>query len=86
MTAVARRPDAITRSDPGLCVVEGDVLTPSVRDPVSGADALLSALGTRELRQPATVYSEGTSTVLAAMREAGVRRFIGRYRTAIEGI
>lgn len=76
--AVARRPDAIAPTDPRLRVVLGDVLDPaSLHDAVVGADAVLSALGSRQANRPTEVYSAGTASVLAAMRDAGVRRFVG---------
>lgn len=78
VTAVARRPAAVAPAGPRLRVVPGDVLVPaSLGDGVAGSDAVLSALGVRRMRHPTTVYSAGTANVLAAMREAGVRRFVG---------
>lgn len=78
VTTVARRPEAVRPGHPQLRTVAGDVLGPApLREPVAGADAVLSALGSRGVRQPTTVYSAGTAAILTAMREAGVRRFIG---------
>ena len=78
VTAVARRPGAVAPADPRLRVVAGDVLDPaSLRGGVVGADAVLSALGSRRMNRPTTVYSAGTAAILAAMREADVRRFVG---------
>ena len=76
--AVARRPEAVPLADPRLRVVYGDVLNPaSLHDGIVGADAVLSALGSRRMSRPTKVYSAGTAAVLAAMRDAGVRRFVG---------
>ena len=59
-------------------MVPGDVLVPvSLSDGVAGSDAVLSAIGVRRMGRPTTVYSAGTANVLAAMRDAGVRRFVG---------
>jgi putative NADH-flavin reductase len=78
VTAVARRPTALTINDPHLTVVAGDVLAPaSMRPGVDSADAVLSTLGSRPLSQPTTVYSAGTATILDAMSDAGVHRFVG---------
>lgn len=78
VTTVVRRPDAVAPTDPHLRVVYGDVQDPaSLREGVVGADAVLSALGSRQMSRPTKVYSAGTAAVLAAMREAGVRRFVG---------
>jgi putative NADH-flavin reductase len=78
VTAVVRHPDAMRVADRRLRVIRGDVLQPASLSPgVAGAGAVLSALGSRTLRRPTTVYSAGTAAVLGAMREAGVRRFVG---------
>ncbi|MGH3549901.1 MAG: NAD(P)-dependent oxidoreductase [Pseudonocardiaceae bacterium] len=78
VTAVARCPEAVQESHPRLRVVAGDVLQPaSLPAAIAGTEVVLSALGSRAMREPTTVYSAGTAAVLAAMGEAGVRRFIG---------
>ena len=85
VTAVARRPEAVAPTDPRLRVVAGDVLDPaSLRDGVVGADAVLSALGSRRMNRPTTVYSAGTAAILAAMRHGGVRRFVGVTAIPVE--
>ena len=78
VTTVARSPEAVALTDPHLRVVRGDVLDPaSLGEGIVGADAVLSALGSRQANRPTTVYSTGTAAVLDAMRETGVRRFLG---------
>lgn len=77
VVAVARRPDAVPITDARLRVVHGDVTNPATLRGISGADAVLSAVGSGTSRQPTTVYSAGTAAVLAAMREAGIRLFVG---------
>jgi nucleoside-diphosphate-sugar epimerase len=52
--------------------------------PVDGADVVLSTLGVPFTRQPVTLYSRGTATVLAAMRRAGVRRLVVVSSSATE--
>jgi putative NADH-flavin reductase len=87
---VARNPAALadletrsaapSRPGPGnatLTVRAGDVLEPdTLAGSVDGADAVLSALGSRAGRTPTTVYSAGTAHVLDAMRAAGVQRLV----------
>src|SRR3954469_12189706 len=74
VTAVARRPEAITLRHKCLHVVQGDVLNAeSVRDAVIGKDVVVSAVGARD-RGPTTVYSEGNANIMAAMQAAHVRR------------
>ncbi len=78
VTAVARRAEAMPFTDPKLRVVSGDIMqAASLREAVVGADAVLSALGSREMNRPTTVYSAGAAAVVTAMHEAGGRRFIG---------
>ncbi|MGH9090708.1 MAG: NAD(P)-dependent oxidoreductase [Acidimicrobiales bacterium] len=76
--AVARRPDAVTLSDPCLDVVPADVMdVPLPRAAFEGSDVVLSALGSRDLKGPTTVYSVGTTAILDGMQRTGVRRFVG---------
>lgn len=76
--AVARRPDAIAITHPHLTVSRADVLDPAWSvNQVKGADAVLSALGSRVMKQHTTVYSQGVAAIIAAMRHHGVRRFVG---------
>jgi putative NADH-flavin reductase len=78
VTAVARRPEAIRTEHARLRVVDGDVFdSASLREPLAGVEAVVSALGSREGNRPTTVYSAGTAAILTAMREEGVRRFVG---------
>jgi putative NAD(P)-binding protein len=77
VTAVVRRANA-TFPDPVRRVVCDDILDPELlRDAVGETDAVLSALGSRRMSRSTTVYSAGTAAALDAMREIGVRRFIG---------
>lgn len=78
VTAIARRPEAITITHPNMSVVHADVLDPAWHG--AGMDAtgvVLSALGTQAMRQPTTVYSHGTGAILAAMARNDVTRFVG---------
>lgn len=76
VTAVARHPKAVPVVHPALTVLRGDVLDPpSLTPAMNGADAVVSALGTRS-RGQTRLYSDGISAVLAAMGAAGVRRLV----------
>jgi putative NADH-flavin reductase len=76
VTAIVRRPDAITDASPQLRVVRGDLLDSQwTGEGIEGADAVLSAIGATS-RGPTTVYSAGTAAVLKAMDNAGVRRIL----------
>jgi len=77
VTAVARRPEAVDAAGSGLRVVAGDLRDPaSLREGLAGAEAVLSAVGSRAAREPTTLYSEGIASLLAAMVEARVRRLV----------
>lgn len=83
VTAVARRPEAVSPAHPELEVCRGDVLDPAWAGAgITGAGAVLSALGT-DLRRPTTLYSAGVAAVLDAMQAAGVSRFIGVTATPV---
>lgn len=76
VTAIVRRPDAITESSPQLRVVRGDLLDSRwTGEGIEGADAVLCAIGATS-RGPTTLYSAGTAAVLKAMDNAGVRRIL----------
>jgi putative NADH-flavin reductase len=76
VTAVVRRPAAMTPQHECLKVVKGDVLEPAtIRQAIAGKDAVVSALGIRN-RAPTTVYSQGAANIIQAMQVAGVRRLL----------
>lgn len=77
VTAVTRRPEGFGVSAPRLRVVSADVhVLAEVESAISGAEAVISTIGVLPSRQPVTAYSAGTSTIVAAMREQGVRRIV----------
>lgn len=76
VTAVARRPNAIEINHPRLTVVKGDAMQPdTLTAPMQGQDAVISALGIAK-EGPTTLYSQGVSNIITAMRAAGVRRIL----------
>jgi putative NADH-flavin reductase len=76
VAAVARHPETLAPAA-GVELIAADVTDcASVVLVVRGADVVLSALGTRRLKEATTVYSAGVTNILAAMRDSGVRRFI----------
>jgi nucleoside-diphosphate-sugar epimerase len=79
VTAYVRNPAKFSLSHPQLTVVAGELDDAAgVARAVAGADAVISALGP-SLRRGATgtPVTDGTRTIVAAMRDAGVRRFVG---------
>jgi putative NADH-flavin reductase len=76
VTAVARRPEAITFTHNRLRVLRGDVLDPStLAAAIEGQDAVISAIGTTE-RGPTTLYSQGVGNIIRAMDDARMRRLL----------
>ena len=74
MTAFVRNPAAL-EARPGLTIVEGDVTdAAAVSRVVAGQEAVLSALGPRGGQYG--VLPGGVQNIVAAMRQAGVRRLI----------
>ena len=79
VTVLVRTPDKLTIDHPCLAVRIGQLSdAATVRDVVVGSDAVISALGP-SLRRGArgTPVTDGTRSIVAAMQETGVRRFIG---------
>jgi putative NADH-flavin reductase len=77
VTALVRRPEALSIEDSHLSVIRGDVLTDGAAEAaVDGADAVVSALGIGMHRHATTVYSAGTGNILAAMSRTGVERLL----------
>lgn len=75
VTAVVRRPEAITMTHPRLTVRRGDVLdAASVEAAIAGHDVVLSALGSTSPRQPTTLCRDAVANMLTAMERCGVRR------------
>jgi putative NADH-flavin reductase len=76
VTAFVRDPPAMTTKHERLKVVQGDIVDySSVETAVQGQDAVLSALGVRQLGKT-TILSDGTKHIIRAMDDHGVRRFI----------
>ena len=75
--ALTRTADPAGPADPSAVAwVVGDARDPAaLGELVAGADVVLSALGPR--RGDATLHREVAPLLAAAMREAGVRRFVG---------
>jgi nucleoside-diphosphate-sugar epimerase len=85
VTAHVRNPTKLDRTNANLTVVVGNLDDPSnVATAVVGADAVISALGpTLKRRATGTPVTDGTRTIVNAMRGAGVRRYIGLATPAV---
>lgn len=77
VTAVVRDPVAYEPPSEAVMVHRADVLAPSsLRGLLDDSDATIVAVGPRNGKQPAGVYSEGLAHLTDEMRRAGVRRLI----------
>ena len=76
VAALVRDPSRLALRDPGMTVVQGDVLDPAaVARVVAGADAVLLTLGHTKT-SPDDLMARAAETVIGAMRDAGVRRVV----------
>lgn len=74
--ALVRTPESFEIDDERVTAVIGNVLEPNdVSACVSGAEAVVVSLGSTG-NNPDNVVSQGTQNVIAAMKEAGVKRLI----------
>lgn len=79
VTALVRSEAKARSLLPGANLIEGDVRdAAAVMRALDGAQAVISALGTRKIRLvgKVTVMSEGTRILLAAMKQRGIRRLV----------
>jgi nucleoside-diphosphate-sugar epimerase len=74
--AVTRKPDDFPFTHPRLTIARADVHDDALAWVVDGADAVLSTLGVQFTREPVDTYSSGTRSIVAAMRQTGVRRLV----------
>lgn len=73
--ALARNPEKLQVENPALSIVVGDVReATAVAQTIAGADAVVSALGTRQGDDPIEVVA--TRHILDAMQSHGVKRLI----------
>ncbi len=77
VTALARNPQAVQGAGrERLRVAQGDVLDEaSLERGMSGQDAVISCLGTRDRKQT-SLRTDGMQKIVAAMVDAGVRRLV----------
>lgn len=77
VTAVVRDPVAYEPPSADVSVHRADVLEPSsLRGVLADTDAVIVAVGPKNGKQPAGVYSEGLANLTDEMLRAGVRRLV----------
>lgn len=77
ITVLVRNPKRLNKQGKAVRVIQGNALDPeAVTHAVEGQGAVIYALGTRQLFQPTTLFSESTRILIAAMESSGVRRLV----------
>jgi len=77
VTALARSPVSPAGARERLRTVSGSVLDPAVVDTaMAGQEAVCCVLGVKTPWEQPRLFSEGTTRLLAAMKQAGVRRIV----------
>ncbi|MEP7038541.1 MAG: SDR family oxidoreductase [Acidobacteriota bacterium] len=75
--AVARRPEAVKIHSERLDIRRGDAHEfGSICQAISGADAIISAIGSGRAKEPTQFYSKAIRNIISAMRETNARRLI----------
>jgi len=74
VAALARNPERIERKGDNLEIIKGSILDEHCVDAaVKGRDAVCITIGVKPTRQPVSVFSKGTTTVVEAMKHHGCR-------------
>ncbi|GAB3434099.1 NAD(P)-dependent oxidoreductase [Actinophytocola sediminis] len=85
VTVLARNPADLAEFGDRITVVGGDVLDPAaVAEVVAGAHVVVSALGIGMHRHATTVYSQGTTNIIDAMRTEGTERLLVVSTSSLE--
>lgn len=85
VAAVTRKPESFPLHCDRLTVVGADVLDAAAVDAaVAGRDAVLSVLGVPYGKEPITTYSDGVTSIVAAMRRHRVRRLVAVSSSALD--
>jgi len=77
VTAFVRSPDSITLTNERLTVVKGDAMDESqLAKVMQGHNAVLSALGPREVFKPGSILHDSALATTRAMKRSGVKRLV----------
>lgn len=77
VTAIVRDPAKLTLSHPALSAAAGDVTdAASIAAAVAGHDAVVSAIGPNHAIGNIDILPQSVSTLIAALKQAGVRRLL----------
>ena len=85
VTAIVRNPATLEIEHTNLTIVKGDILKPETyTEAIKGATAVVSAIGTRDIKKPTTIFSQGVSNIISAMKTSEVERIICISASGIE--
>lgn len=77
VTALVRRPDAVTRTHERLRLVTGDTFTPASLDAlVRGQDAVVTVAGPPQAKHDSAPFERAAQTLVQSMTTHGVQRLI----------
>jgi putative NADH-flavin reductase len=77
VVAFTRHPDVFPIEHRRLEIVAGDVHdAAAVASAIDGTDAVVSTLGVPFAKTPITIYSDGTTNIVAGMHAAGIKRLV----------
>lgn len=76
VTAFVRDPSRMPLTDDHLTLISDDIFAPNlVESAVQGQDAVICALGSRDLKK-SRVRAAGTANIITAMKQTGVQRLM----------
>lgn len=85
VTAVTRHPEQFAQRHDRLTVFKGDAtVIADVVESITGADAVLSALGVPYSRVPISLYSDSARCLVEAMAQTGGRRLVVVTSSAVD--
>jgi putative NADH-flavin reductase len=77
VTLVARNPENVDINHPRLTIFKGSIVDRDTIEPaIAGQDVVCITIGTKPTFKPVSVYSEGTRTVIEAMKQSSCRRLL----------
>jgi putative NADH-flavin reductase len=84
VTAIVRTPEKLVMEHPNLKIVKGDVLQASgFENEIENIDVIISALGVHS-QKPTTIYSQGITNIISAMKNKNIKRIFCISAQAIE--
>lgn len=77
VSALVRNPESFKLVSGSVNVIKGDVFDlKSLEHAMAGHDAVISTFGTKFMRKPTTLLSDGTRNIIQAMESSSIQRFV----------